>query len=160
MILATTPDERRVKAFDAPPYNGYRVDIGKLGTNSNSSNSNSEKKRKTRRKKSNENDFESAEVVRAENAMNAALDAAGAGAGPAAAAPFLAARGDFVAAVADELAAEAADNDVFAAREDAELEAAVALPDPVPRNNNLGLPLNGGRRRFRRYKTTRKYKKN
>ncbi len=160
MILATTPDERRVKAFDAPPYNGYRVDIGKLGTNSNSSNSNSEKKRKTRRKKSNENDFESAEVVRAENAMNAALDAAGAGAGPAAAAPFLAARGDFVAAVADELAAEAADNDVFAAREDAELEAAVALPNAVPRNNNLGLPLNGGRRRFRRYKTTRKYKKN
>jgi hypothetical protein len=92
--------------------------------------------------------------------MNAALNAAGAGAGPAAA-PFLAARGDFIQAVADELAAEAADNDVLAAREDVGLEAAAALPepDPVPRNNNLGLPLDGGRRRFRRSKKTHKHKK-
>jgi len=164
MILATTPEELRVKAFDAPPYNGYSVDIDKLGSNSNSSNNNSEKKKKTRRrKKTNEDEFASADVVRAENAMGAALNAAGAGAGPAAAAPFLAARGDFIQAVADELAAEAADNEALAVREDVELGAAaalpVALPDPVPRNNNLGLPLDGGRRRFRRSKKTRKHKK-
>ncbi len=151
-ILALTPREERLIAFSAEPYSGYRVNKAKLGSNSNSSNSNSETKKKARRKKKHENnEFNSRDIVRAENAMNAALNAAGAGAGPveAAAAPFLEARGDYIAAVADEMAAEAAEDD-----DDVGNNNAV----PVDNNNNLGLPMDGGRRRWKRYQKTRKHK--
>jgi hypothetical protein len=153
-ILAITPQEERVIAFSAEPYDGYSVDVRKIGSNSNN---NSEKKKKSRRKKKNDKneEFDSENVVNAANALNAAaLAAAGAGAGPAVAAEFLEARGDYLEAVAEDLAAEAAANAIAARREE---------PVPAAANNNapaenIGLPMNGGRRRLRRYRKTRKLK--
>jgi hypothetical protein len=153
-ILAATPEEERIIAFTAEPYRGYSINVDKLGSNSNS---NSAKKKSRKKKGVNENDdedFESENVARAENAMNAALAAAGAGAGPA---PFLEARGDFIEAVAQELAAEELAN---AARNRAEEEGEFNAPAPEEhQNNNVGLPLEGGRRRGYRQKT-RKFRKN
>jgi hypothetical protein len=157
-IVASTPEELRVLAFNAEPYRGYHVNSKKLGSNSNSSNSNSEKKKKSRRRKTsneNEEEFESETVVRAEAAMNAALNAAGAGAGAGAAAvarsaPFLAARGDYIQAIAEELAAGVAENDA-----EAEPAAASAPVVNAPAaNNNVGLPMGGRRLRTK----TRKQK--
>lgn len=136
-LLALIPEEKRILAFSAEPYNRYTVDITKLGP-TNAANVPAGKKT-TRRKKTNRSPLESAEAVRAENALVAA------GAGPA----EPEARANFIEAVAAEVAQDEAAAPVGQ-------EPAAAFLDPAL--VQLGLELEGGRRR-RKGRKTRRLKK-
>ena len=143
-ILEALPAENRVIAFSAEPYNRYTVDITKLGPLNATSNIGESKPKATRRKK--RVVFESAAAVEAEGAFVNAVNARGAGAGV-----VEDARGDFVEAVAVELHAEELEAPEGAAPR-LFLPRLERMNNFPPKNNNLGLPLQGGRRMTRRIK--------